>query len=90
MWDPHSMKSLLRINQLHKFIGFYFENGDVADKALILHAQGIAQNRGFLQKELNITSVDGVSIKDFTNYVKKTPERVMTKLISPKSCSEKI
>ena len=38
IWDPHDMKILLRINQLHKFIDFYFQRGDEADKALIIHA----------------------------------------------------
>ncbi len=72
VWDPHSMKSLLRINQLHKFIGFYFENGDVADKALILHAHKVLHKTVvFLQKELNITSVAGVSIKDFYQLCEK-------------------
>ncbi|CAM4154973.1 hypothetical protein [Pseudoalteromonas byunsanensis] len=66
IWDPHSMKGLLRINQLHKFIGFYFERGDTADKALILHAhKAVHKVISFLQAELNITSVDGVTIKDF-------------------------
>ncbi|WP_372763125.1 hypothetical protein, partial [Pseudoalteromonas sp.] len=25
VWDPLAMKNVIRINQLHKFIGFYFE-----------------------------------------------------------------
>jgi len=50
-WDPVSMKSLIRINQLHKFIGFYFERGDKADKALILHAHKVVHKIiSFLQR----------------------------------------
>ena len=33
LWDPLSMRLLLRVNQLHKFIGYYFEHGDDADFA---------------------------------------------------------
>jgi hypothetical protein len=66
VWDPHSMKNLIRINQLHKFIGFYFDRGDAADKALILHAHKVVHKViSFLQAELNIVSVSGVTIKDF-------------------------
>ncbi|MBD1584546.1 hypothetical protein [Pseudoalteromonas sp. S16_S37] len=66
IWDPHSMKTLIRINQLHKFIGFYFERGDTADKALILHAhKAVHKVITFLQAQLNIVAIDGVTIKDF-------------------------
>ncbi|CAH9054678.1 hypothetical protein PSECIP111951_01087 [Pseudoalteromonas holothuriae] len=66
VWDPHSMKNLIRINQLHKFIGFYFERGDAADKALILHAHKVVHKIiNFLHAEMNIVSIDGVTIKDF-------------------------
>ena len=41
VWDPHSMRNLIRFNQLHKFIAFYFERGDKADKVLILHAHKV-------------------------------------------------
>lgn len=64
-WDPVSMKSLIRINQLHKFIGFYFERGDKADKALILHAHKVVHKIiSFLQRELNVVKLDGVTIKE--------------------------
>lgn len=65
-WDPATMHLLVRINQLHKFIAFYFRNGDKADKALILHAHKIVHAIiEFLKQELNIVSCNGVSIKDF-------------------------
>ncbi|BBN81178.1 hypothetical protein PA25_11630 [Pseudoalteromonas sp. A25] len=66
VWDPHSMKNLIRINQLHKFIAFFFERGDAADKALILHAHKVVHKIiSFLHSEMNIVSTDGVTIKDF-------------------------
>lgn len=72
VWDPHTMKTLLRFNQMHKFIAFYFESGDVADKALILHAHKVVHKIiTFLKKEMNIVSVEGVSIKDFYQLCEK-------------------
>jgi hypothetical protein len=72
VWDPVTMKSLIRINQLHKFISFYFERGDIADKALILHAHKVVHKIIiFLKKELNVKAVDGVSIKDFYQLCEK-------------------
>ncbi len=72
VWDPHSMKNLIRFNQLHKFIGFYFERGDKADKALILHAHKVAHKIiTFLQRELNVVKLDGVTIKDFYQLCEK-------------------
>jgi hypothetical protein len=72
IWDPHTMKNLIRINQLHKFIGFYFERGDIADKAVILHAHKVVHKIiTFLKKELNVKTVDGVSIKDFYQLCEK-------------------
>ncbi|WMN60417.1 hypothetical protein NI389_03115 [Pseudoalteromonas xiamenensis] len=72
IWDPHTMKNILRINQLHKFIAFYFERGDIADKALILHAHKVVHKIiAFLTRELNIVKVDGVSIKDFYQLCEK-------------------
>ncbi|KZN61452.1 hypothetical protein [Pseudoalteromonas luteoviolacea] len=66
VWDPHAMKTLIRFSQLHKFIRFYFERGDIADKALILHAHKVVhQTISLLKRELNVVCVDGVSIKDF-------------------------
>ncbi|MDN3380623.1 MULTISPECIES: hypothetical protein [unclassified Pseudoalteromonas] len=72
VWDPVTMKSLIRINQLHKFIGFYFERGDKADKALILHAhKTVHKIITFLQRELNVVKLDGVTIKDFYQLCEK-------------------
>ena len=65
VWDPVTMKSLIRINQLHKFIAFYFDRGDKADKALILHAHKVVHKIiSFLQRELNVVKLDGVTIKE--------------------------
>ncbi|MFC3032397.1 hypothetical protein ACFOEE_07700 [Pseudoalteromonas fenneropenaei] len=72
VWDPHTMKNILRINQLHKFIAFYFERGDIADKALILHSHKVVHKIiAFLKLEMNVVKVDGVSIKDFYQLCEK-------------------
>lgn len=72
VWDPHNMKVLLRINQLHKFIDFYFQRGDEADKALIIHAFKSVHNViNFLKKELVIKKVDGVSIRKYYDMQEK-------------------
>lgn len=72
VWDPHTMKNIIRINQLHKFIAFYFERGDLADKALILHAHKVVHKIiTFLSREMNVVKVDGVSIKDFYQLCEK-------------------
>lgn len=72
VWDPHSMKNLIRINQLHKFIGFYFERGDKADKAVILHAHKVVHKIiNFLQRELNVVKLDGVTIKELYQLCEK-------------------
>ncbi|MFT4925308.1 MAG: hypothetical protein ACI8WB_001400 [Phenylobacterium sp.] len=71
-WDPHNMKVLLRISQLHKFIDFYFQRGDEADKALIIHAfKSVHSVINFLKKELLIKKVDGVSIRKYYEMQEK-------------------
>jgi len=66
VWDPLSMRIILRINQLHKFIAFYFEHGDGADLALILHAhKTVHQVISYLREQLEIVKVEGVSIRAF-------------------------
>lgn len=68
VWDPHSMRLILRINQLHKYIQFYFQRGDEADKALIIHAHKLVLRIiNFLKQELNIIKINGVSIKQYYN-----------------------
>ena len=58
VWDPH--------------IAFYFERGDKADKALILHAHKVVHKIiTFLQRELNVVKLDGVTIKDFYQLCEK-------------------
>ena len=71
-WDPHSMRNLMRFNQLHKFIAFYFDRGDLADKSLILHAHKVVHKIiNYLKKEMNVVKVDGVSIKEFYQLCEK-------------------
>jgi hypothetical protein len=66
LWDPLNMRLILRVNQLHKFISFYFEHGDDADFALILHAHKTVQNViQFLQDHLHVVKVSGISIRSF-------------------------
>lgn len=75
VWDPHVMRTVLRINQLHKYINFYFQRGDDADKALILHSHKIVYKTiEFLKKELNVTKIDGVSIKEYYLRAEKTAD----------------
>lgn len=72
IWDPLNMKILLRINQLHQFIDFYFQRGDEADKALIIHAfKSVQQIVTFLKKEVIVKKVDGVSIRQYYEMQKK-------------------
>lgn len=72
LWDPPSMKTVIRINQLHKFIRYYFEKGDDADKALILHAHKVVYKIiAFLQTQLNVVKIDGVTIKAFYQLCEK-------------------
>lgn len=72
VWDPHDMKVILRINQLHKFIDFYFQRGDDADKALIIHAfKSVNQVINFLKRELDVVKVDGVSIRKYYDMQEK-------------------
>lgn len=72
LWDPVTMRTLLRVNQLHKFIGYYFEHGDDADFALILHAhKTVHKVIQFMQQHLHVTKVEGVTIKTFFETQKK-------------------
>ena len=75
LWDPHTMRNVLRINQLHKYIQFYFQRGDAADKALILHSHKIVHKTiEFLKSELNIVKVSGISIKEYYLKAEKTAD----------------
>ncbi|MBQ4833300.1 hypothetical protein J8L70_08615 [Pseudoalteromonas sp. MMG010] len=72
VWDPLTMKHLIRINQFHTFINFYFERGDKADKALILHCHKVVHKIiNFLKQELNIVEVSGVSVKELYQLQEK-------------------
>jgi hypothetical protein len=72
LWDPVSMRLVLRINQLQQFISFYFEHGDDVDFALIQHAhQTVDKVIMFLRQQVNIVKVDGVSIRSFYAQQKK-------------------
>ncbi|MFY8275457.1 hypothetical protein AAEU32_15145 [Pseudoalteromonas sp. SSDWG2] len=73
VWEPATMENIIRIGQLHKFIAFYFSNGDDADKALILHAHKVVYNTvELLRQELNVRSFTGVSIKEFYHMCAKS------------------
>lgn len=66
VWDPNSMRLILRVNQLHKFIGYYFEHGDDADFALILYAhKTVHKVIQFLQQHMTVVKVEGTTIKTF-------------------------
>jgi hypothetical protein len=69
LWNPQTMRSILRINQLHKFIQFYFHSGDAADKALILHSHKIVfKTIEYLKTKLNVCQVTGISVKEFYKH----------------------
>lgn len=90
VWDPHHMKLILRINQLHKFIEYYFQRGDDADKALIIHAHKVVTKVvEFLKKQLNVVKIDGVSIRQMYDLREKhaingdADELLLAGLLSP-------
>ncbi|MBU2881252.1 hypothetical protein KO525_03050 [Psychrosphaera sp. B3R10] len=64
VWNPTTMKYLVRINQLHKFIAFTIKNGDDADMALIIHAH-IVVTRIIekLHRDFEIVGEKGTDIK---------------------------
>lgn len=81
VWDPHAMRNVLRINQLHKYIQFYFQRGDEADKALILHSHKIVHKTiEFLKSELNIIKVSGVSIKEYYQKAERSADACQDEL----------
>ncbi|WP_337840319.1 hypothetical protein [Rheinheimera sp.] len=66
IWDPHTMKMVLRINQMHKFVDYYFEYGDDADRALIIHAHKTVMDLiQHLKTVVNVVKVDGTSIAQY-------------------------
>ena len=72
---------------LSTFIGFYLDQGDEADKALILHSHKVVHKIiAFLQTQLNIVKVDGVTIKSFYQLCEKD-SRLYTD--DPTSASDK-
>ncbi|QFU06517.1 hypothetical protein FIU82_16130 (plasmid) [Pseudoalteromonas sp. THAF3] len=72
VWDPATMEHVIRIGQLHKFIAFFFDNGDDADKALIIHAHKVVHDTvELLRRELNVQAYNGVSIKEFYKMCEK-------------------
>lgn len=75
-WDPSTMKTLVRISQLHKFIAFNLKSGDDADMALLIHAH-LVVNRviSMLQKQVNVCKIKGMSIKDAFSMQHANPEQ---------------
>lgn len=72
IWDPLNMKMILRINQMHKFIEYYFQRGDEADKALIIYAHRLVHRViEFTKNEVDVVKVDGVSIKQYYELLEK-------------------
>ena len=72
VWDPHYMRNIIRINQLDKFMMFYFQRGDEADRALIIFAHKLVNSIiALLQKKVNVVKVSGVSVKDLYDDYKK-------------------
>lgn len=75
VWDPGTMKVLCRVNQLHKFIDFYFQRGDKADRALIFYAMKLIDDLiAHLKLELDIVKVDGITIRQYFDKQEKTAD----------------
>ncbi len=65
-WDPGTMRLLVRLNLMHKFIDYYFEQGDVGDRALIDHAINLVDRLiKYMQNQVNIVKVDGVTLRQY-------------------------
>jgi hypothetical protein len=59
----HTLNSIKRLS---------FERGDKADKAIILHAHKVVHKIiKFLQQELNVVKLDGVTIKELYQLCEK-------------------
>jgi hypothetical protein len=75
IWDPSSMKVLVRIGQLHKFIAFEQKSGDNADTALIIHAYSVVnQIIEMLEQEVDVHKIKGISIKAAYAQLKSNPD----------------
>lgn len=65
-WDPGTMKILCRVNSLHKFIDYYFQRGDIADRALIFYAmQCVDKLIEYMKSHVDVVKLDGVSIEQY-------------------------
>lgn len=83
VWDPGTMKLLGRINQLHKFIEYYFQSGDKADRALIFYAmKAVDQLIEYMKAHVDVVKFDGVSIEQyFTALEKKLDDQDLDNLL---------
>ena len=66
VWDPSSMRLLLRVAQLRTFIVHCFEHKDPADKALVFYAHKLVEKSlEYLKSHVDVVKVEGESIKEF-------------------------
>ncbi len=72
LWDPGTMKVLGRMNQLHKFIEYYFKSGDDADRALIFYSMKAVDNIiEYMREHVDVVKFDGVSIEQYFRSLEK-------------------
>lgn len=66
LWDPSTMRLILRVNQLNKFVAHCFEHKDPADKALVMYAdKKVNDVLDYLKQHVNVVKVNGQGIRDF-------------------------
>ena len=88
-WEPTDMKTLVRINQLHKFIAFNIKSGDEADLALIVHAHKVVSHLiTMLQSEVDVCKIKGMTIKDAYSNQNANPEQDPNQVIVDQLDSE--
>jgi hypothetical protein len=77
VWDPGTMKLLCRVNQLHKFIDFYFKQGDEGDKALIDHTANLVRILiNYLNKHVDVVHVRGTTIDEYFELQRKNLDQI--------------
>lgn len=81
-WDPSTMKTLVRISQLHKFIAFNIKSGDEADMALIVHAHNVVNKViEMLKENVNVFKIKGVTIQEAFSIQHANPEQDPSQVI---------
>lgn len=81
-WDPSTMKTLVRISQLHKFIAFNIKSGDEADMALIVHAHNVVNKViEMLKENVDVCKIKGMTIQEAFSIQHANPEQDPSQVI---------